>query len=267
MEASKAARRWCGSAQCQTNAPGELAGKSQAFVGRNFWVPDRPDWKPHHHIQRESRRIYSFHTLFSDSKQSNRINSLILTICVTLLNQRNITILNLGKNVWTWTSDLPLECVDHSVRMRYFYNQTVQSPWSNWNTKSGELMQKKYPEAVGLFFCFSLSSIPQTLHVHVAESCSATYRSSADRQDGDVPLPAGVEGRWPGHVLLCSPTWSPDHGHEPEWQKIPSPPRRGSSQSHFCGKPDHPADFNQSRLAQLHWEWPEEVVSLELCQL
>ncbi|XP_006790156.1 leukemia inhibitory factor receptor isoform X2 [Neolamprologus brichardi] len=37
---------------------------------------------------------------------------------------------------WTWISDLPLECVDHSVRMRY-YNQSDQSPWSNWITNSG----------------------------------------------------------------------------------------------------------------------------------
>ncbi|XP_070690651.1 leukemia inhibitory factor receptor [Pempheris klunzingeri] len=35
---------------------------------------------------------------------------------------------------WTWTSDLPLECVDHSVRIRHVYNQSVLSPWSNWIT-------------------------------------------------------------------------------------------------------------------------------------
>lgn len=78
---------------------------------------------------------------FRTLNKSNMINSLIVPICLTLLNQRNISVLNLGKNVWTWTSDLPLECVDHSVRMRYLYNQTVQSSWSNWKTNSGELMQ------------------------------------------------------------------------------------------------------------------------------
>uniref|UniRef100_A0A3Q2G2T9 Leukemia inhibitory factor receptor-like n=1 Tax=Cyprinodon variegatus TaxID=28743 RepID=A0A3Q2G2T9_CYPVA len=33
-----------------------------------------------------------------------------------------------------WFSDLPLECVDHSVRMRLFCNQTFHSPWSTWIT-------------------------------------------------------------------------------------------------------------------------------------
>ncbi|XP_041642417.1 leukemia inhibitory factor receptor-like isoform X2 [Cheilinus undulatus] len=37
----------------------------------------------------------------------------------------------------TWTSDLPLECVDHSVRIRLFYNQSVWTPWSDWKTNKG----------------------------------------------------------------------------------------------------------------------------------
>ncbi|XP_022621028.1 leukemia inhibitory factor receptor-like isoform X3 [Seriola dumerili] len=41
------------------------------------------------------------------------------------------------EHTWTWTSDLPLECVDHSVRIRYFYNQTAPSPWSKWVTNCG----------------------------------------------------------------------------------------------------------------------------------
>lgn len=39
---------------------------------------------------------------------------------------------------WAWTSDLPLECVSHSVRIRHFSNQSVPSPWSNWVTNNGE---------------------------------------------------------------------------------------------------------------------------------
>uniref|UniRef100_A0A3Q0SNH8 Fibronectin type-III domain-containing protein n=1 Tax=Amphilophus citrinellus TaxID=61819 RepID=A0A3Q0SNH8_AMPCI len=42
-----------------------------------------------------------------------------------------------AEHKWTWISDLPLECVDHSVRIRY-YNQSVQSPWSSWVTNYGE---------------------------------------------------------------------------------------------------------------------------------
>ncbi|XP_072243660.1 leukemia inhibitory factor receptor isoform X2 [Leuresthes tenuis] len=38
---------------------------------------------------------------------------------------------------WTWTSDLPLECVDHSVRIRFFCNQSAPSLWSNWITNYG----------------------------------------------------------------------------------------------------------------------------------
>lgn len=38
---------------------------------------------------------------------------------------------------WTWTSDLPLECVDHSVRIRCFYNTSAPSPWSDWATNYG----------------------------------------------------------------------------------------------------------------------------------
>ncbi|XP_024860896.2 oncostatin-M-specific receptor subunit beta isoform X2 [Kryptolebias marmoratus] len=44
---------------------------------------------------------------------------------------------------WTWVSDLPLECVDHSVRIRSFCNRSVPSPWSNWNTNDGEKIKDK----------------------------------------------------------------------------------------------------------------------------
>ncbi|XP_054467793.1 leukemia inhibitory factor receptor [Anoplopoma fimbria] len=44
---------------------------------------------------------------------------------------------------WTWTSDVPLECVDHSVRMRQFYNWSVPSPWTDWVTHYGAQAQDK----------------------------------------------------------------------------------------------------------------------------
>ncbi|XP_062418251.1 leukemia inhibitory factor receptor isoform X3 [Pungitius pungitius] len=44
---------------------------------------------------------------------------------------------------WTWTSDVPLKCVDHSARVRQFYNRSVPSPWSNWVTNYGALAQDK----------------------------------------------------------------------------------------------------------------------------
>ncbi|XP_062398920.1 leukemia inhibitory factor receptor [Sardina pilchardus] len=40
---------------------------------------------------------------------------------------------------WTWTSKLPLQCADHSVRMRHIhnYNSTFVGSWSQWKTNSG----------------------------------------------------------------------------------------------------------------------------------
>ncbi|KAK2837868.1 hypothetical protein Q5P01_015080 [Channa striata] len=63
---------------------------------------------------------------------------------------------------WTWTSDLPLECVDHSVRIRQYYNQSVLSPWSSWTTNPGVKPQnqtKAFPfkrvlrEGASAMFC------------------------------------------------------------------------------------------------------------------
>uniref|UniRef100_A0A667ZXB3 Fibronectin type-III domain-containing protein n=1 Tax=Myripristis murdjan TaxID=586833 RepID=A0A667ZXB3_9TELE len=53
----------------------------------------------------------------------------------------NLTIVYSVSNTysWTWTSSLPLECADHSVRIRRFYNQSLPSPWSEWMTNYGEM--------------------------------------------------------------------------------------------------------------------------------
>uniref|UniRef100_A0A672ZJU3 Oncostatin-M-specific receptor subunit beta-like n=1 Tax=Sphaeramia orbicularis TaxID=375764 RepID=A0A672ZJU3_9TELE len=37
----------------------------------------------------------------------------------------------------TWTSAVPLNCTDHSVRIRGFYRQSGPSPWSDWVTNKG----------------------------------------------------------------------------------------------------------------------------------
>ncbi|KAM9360201.1 leukemia inhibitory factor receptor [Symphorus nematophorus] len=57
----------------------------------------------------------------------------------TVIYSTNVSLSSVDSDeyTWTWTSDLPLECVDHSVRIRYFYNQSVPSPWSNWTTNYG----------------------------------------------------------------------------------------------------------------------------------
>ncbi|XP_063050638.1 leukemia inhibitory factor receptor [Engraulis encrasicolus] len=40
-------------------------------------------------------------------------------------------------HTWTWTSKLPLQCVDHSVRMRCIYNFSSVCNWSSWHTLPG----------------------------------------------------------------------------------------------------------------------------------
>ncbi|XP_042276180.1 oncostatin-M-specific receptor subunit beta [Thunnus maccoyii] len=62
-----------------------------------------------------------------------------------IIYNRNVSVASadLYEYTWTWTSDLPLECVDHSVRIRHFYNQSVPSPWSNWVTNHGAEVKDK----------------------------------------------------------------------------------------------------------------------------
>ncbi|XP_040898493.1 oncostatin-M-specific receptor subunit beta isoform X2 [Toxotes jaculatrix] len=57
----------------------------------------------------------------------------------TVIYSKNVSIPSADSDeyTWTWTSDLPLECADHSVRIRRFYNQSVSSPWSKWVTNYG----------------------------------------------------------------------------------------------------------------------------------
>ncbi|XP_074495372.1 leukemia inhibitory factor receptor isoform X2 [Sebastes fasciatus] len=56
-----------------------------------------------------------------------------------VIYNRNLSLYSVDSDeyTWTWTSDVPLECVDHSVRIRHFYNQSVPSPWSDWKTNYG----------------------------------------------------------------------------------------------------------------------------------
>ncbi|XP_058493211.1 oncostatin-M-specific receptor subunit beta isoform X2 [Solea solea] len=56
-----------------------------------------------------------------------------------IIYNKNVSARSVGSHgyEWTWTSDLPLECVDHFVRVRHFYNRSVPSPWSKWKANSG----------------------------------------------------------------------------------------------------------------------------------
>lgn len=57
-----------------------------------------------------------------------------------LLFQRNLSLPPVESDAytWTWTSDIPLECVDHLARVRQFYNRSVPGSWSDWVTNYGE---------------------------------------------------------------------------------------------------------------------------------
>ncbi|KAM3867636.1 leukemia inhibitory factor receptor [Diretmus argenteus] len=61
------------------------------------------------------------------------------TEALTIIYKTNVSAHPVGSDVytWTWTSPLPLECANHSVRIRCFYNQSIPSPWSEWMTNSG----------------------------------------------------------------------------------------------------------------------------------
>uniref|UniRef100_A0A8C7ZYH8 Fibronectin type-III domain-containing protein n=1 Tax=Oryzias sinensis TaxID=183150 RepID=A0A8C7ZYH8_9TELE len=55
----------------------------------------------------------------------------------SIIYSRKVRVSAAAERTWTWISDLPLECVDHSVRIRYFCNQSALSPWSSWTTNHG----------------------------------------------------------------------------------------------------------------------------------
>lgn len=86
----------------------------------------------------------TFSSIYSGDGVDN--HKLLLESCTIsplfLLIQRNVSVFwaDSDEYTWTWTSELPLECVDHSVRIRHFFNQSVPSPWSDWKTNYGETM-------------------------------------------------------------------------------------------------------------------------------
>ncbi|KAG7489235.1 leukemia inhibitory factor receptor-like isoform X2 [Solea senegalensis] len=61
-----------------------------------------------------------------------------------IIYNKNVSARSVGSHgyQWTWTSDLPLECVDHFVRVRHFDNRSVPSPWSKWKANSGAKAKK-----------------------------------------------------------------------------------------------------------------------------
>ncbi|KAM4615783.1 leukemia inhibitory factor receptor [Polymixia lowei] len=59
---------------------------------------------------------------------------------LTIIHSYNVSVQPVGEDgvyTWEWTSTLPLQCADHSVRIRRFYNRSVPSVWSQWMTNNG----------------------------------------------------------------------------------------------------------------------------------
>ncbi|KAL0978920.1 hypothetical protein UPYG_G00177820 [Umbra pygmaea] len=58
-----------------------------------------------------------------------------------IIHNTNVSSSTVGKDsvlTWTWVSTLPLQCADHSVRMRCFCNHSDPSDWSQWITNYGD---------------------------------------------------------------------------------------------------------------------------------
>ncbi|XP_035381796.1 leukemia inhibitory factor receptor [Electrophorus electricus] len=60
----------------------------------------------------------------------------------TVVDQRNVSKEAPGAGVlfltWVWTSALPLQCADHSVRIRCVFSSSLTSSWSAWTTAYGQ---------------------------------------------------------------------------------------------------------------------------------
>uniref|UniRef100_A0A3B3DN75 Fibronectin type-III domain-containing protein n=1 Tax=Oryzias melastigma TaxID=30732 RepID=A0A3B3DN75_ORYME len=106
----------------------------------------------------------------------------------SIIYSMNVSVSIAAEHDWTWVSDLPLECADHSVRMRYLCNQSVPSPWSNWTTNKGEKIvifpsYRVLPEGKSATFCCvapegdNISSITFRNNRHPTTSIGATAKA------------------------------------------------------------------------------------------
>uniref|UniRef100_A0AAY5EHY7 Oncostatin M receptor n=1 Tax=Electrophorus electricus TaxID=8005 RepID=A0AAY5EHY7_ELEEL len=74
--------------------------------------------------------------------------------------QRNVSKEAPGAGVlfltWVWTSALPLQCADHSVRIRCVFSSSLTSSWSAWTTAYGKKLfpvQQVLQEGTSTIFC------------------------------------------------------------------------------------------------------------------
>ncbi|XP_034026632.1 oncostatin-M-specific receptor subunit beta isoform X2 [Thalassophryne amazonica] len=162
----------------------------------------------------------------------------------TVIYSTNVSVVAVDSDeyTWTWTSALPLECVDHSVRIRHIYNQSLSSAWSQWITRHGTKAEKKtlmFPfqrilrEGARVQVC---CVPPAGLHVSSMAFSSIRYPliSIGDRVKAitvnNLTIPSSdIKAR----LFSCSVTRSnPTH----IWNYISFPPQKPRNLS--CGTPD-----------------------------
>uniref|UniRef100_A0A4W6BVD3 Fibronectin type-III domain-containing protein n=1 Tax=Lates calcarifer TaxID=8187 RepID=A0A4W6BVD3_LATCA len=103
------------------------------------WQPPRPNISPLQAISDKQSLVVSW--LVNHSGLAGNIYEIQISRTENhiIIYSANVSVPSTDTHqyTWTWTSDLPLECVNHSVRIRHFYNQSFLSPWSEWATNNG----------------------------------------------------------------------------------------------------------------------------------
>ncbi|KAF7659157.1 hypothetical protein LDENG_00002370 [Lucifuga dentata] len=111
------------------------------------WKPPRPRISHLQAINEKQILVVRWLTNHSASPRENNVYEIQIgrSENLTVIYNRNVSVFPVDSDeyTWTWTSVLPLECSDHSVRIRLFYNNSVSSPWSNWVTNYGAQAQNE----------------------------------------------------------------------------------------------------------------------------
>ncbi|GLD54248.1 leukemia inhibitory factor receptor-like isoform X1 [Lates japonicus] len=103
------------------------------------WQPPRPNISPLQAISDKQILVVSW--LVNHSGLAGNLYEIQISRAENhiIIYSANVSVPSADSHeyTWTWTSDLPLECVNHSVRIRHLYNQSFLSPWSEWVTNNG----------------------------------------------------------------------------------------------------------------------------------
>ncbi|XP_051967447.1 leukemia inhibitory factor receptor isoform X2 [Xyrauchen texanus] len=111
-----------------------------------------------------------------------------------------------------WTSQLPLNCVDHLVRIRYISNPLLYSSWSSWKTNYGDVNLahdniKMYPvdqvlkEGSTVFFCCIYSKDVNVTSMYFGNTAYKVINISPQVKAIRVENIKATE--WPGVNFCC----------------------------------------------------------------